>query len=327
MKEGDTFLLGLGLKIDKEVAAYDQIKARKGRVGEDVMLRKYHEPPYLFADYRRKPVLGICEIFPHESRGYFRADARRIFSLSRLFERALVDISRKDLDLPPPAGEFELIMEHHGYGISLFAGSAGRWPYTDGRIVVYSRQLPYNPGLKGLPCKGVPEEGSDTNHEVEDKIVELRTVIRNKFHILIDRSDPAQVHAPRDPAGHDALFVKVEVVSGLVVEQPVKGLELVWGDNVGRTGCDRSNTVQLQYFPGDLLWLEHAVRLSCGNRSKRHWGKFGSVRVLDKDSPAHCPDFLYAPCAVGPGPGKDYAYYPLAGLLCERQEEFINREV
>ena len=259
------------------------------------MLCKHHKPPYLFADYRRKPVLGVCEVFLHEIRRNFRTYAGRIFSLSRLFERPLVDVSRKDLYLPPPAGKFKLVMEHHGYGISLLAGSARRCPYADRRVVVCSRQFPYNSGLEGLPCKGVPEKRSDADHQVESQAVELRTVFRNKVQIIIDRGYTSQIHAPDNPAGHDALFVKVEVATCLVVEQPVKGIKLSRGNKIGRAGCDRSNAVQFQYFPGDLLRFEHAVRLSGGYGSERHRGEFCCVRVLDKDSPAHSPDLLYAP--------------------------------
>ena len=80
----------------------------------------------------------------------------------------------------------------------------------------------------------VPEEGSDADHEVQSQIVDLRTIFRNEFQIIIDCSYPAQVHAPDDPAGDNAFFVKVEVVSGLVVEQPVEGLELGRVDKVLR---------------------------------------------------------------------------------------------
>ena len=45
MKEGDAFFLCLGFKVDQEVAAYDQVEARKGRVGEEVLFGEYHVLP------------------------------------------------------------------------------------------------------------------------------------------------------------------------------------------------------------------------------------------------------------------------------------------
>ena len=40
MKERDAFLLRIRFKIDQEVAADDQIKTRKRRVGENILFRK-----------------------------------------------------------------------------------------------------------------------------------------------------------------------------------------------------------------------------------------------------------------------------------------------
>ena len=47
VKEGDAFLLGVGLEVDEEVPADHEVETGEGRVGKDILLGEDDKLPYL----------------------------------------------------------------------------------------------------------------------------------------------------------------------------------------------------------------------------------------------------------------------------------------
>ena len=120
-----------------------------------------------------------------------------------------------------------------------------------------------------------------------------------------------QVHPPLDPSGYDAFLVMVEAIPGLLMDEPVKGLEMLVSDEaVGESG-NHAGGVKFEYLPGDLLGREHAVHLSRADGRQGHRGELGRRRVLDEDGPARGSYRVHATGAVGSGAGEDDGDGPL----------------
>ena len=47
VKEGDAFLLGVGLEVDEEIPADHEVETGEGGVGQDILLGEHDELPYL----------------------------------------------------------------------------------------------------------------------------------------------------------------------------------------------------------------------------------------------------------------------------------------
>ena len=85
----------LGVQIDQEIAAGQEIQLRKGRIGQDVMRGKHDQIPNLLLD----PVIAVfLGKEPLQAlRGEVTGDADRIEAGARRFNGPAVQVRRKNL--------------------------------------------------------------------------------------------------------------------------------------------------------------------------------------------------------------------------------------
>ena len=91
-------LLRLGIDVDQEVPATEDVELRERRIDEDVLRRKDHQ----VADFFLDPVaLALAHEEPRQPLGrQVRGDARGKRALAGLLDGVLVDVGGKDLDRP-----------------------------------------------------------------------------------------------------------------------------------------------------------------------------------------------------------------------------------
>ena len=153
VKQGDAFLLGVGLEVDKEIPADHEVETGEGRVGQDVLLGEYDKLPYLLVDGERKTVLGGRKERAQVIRRHVRRDGCRVCPLPGLLKGLVVHVGGEDLDLPLSAGEVELVLEQHRDGIGLFPRCAGGGPDPDGGGFVLGDKLPCHLQMQGLQAR------------------------------------------------------------------------------------------------------------------------------------------------------------------------------
>ena len=129
MEQRKDALLHLGPQVDQEIAATDQIEARKRRIGHHVVDREHDRR----AELARHPV---AMIFPGEEAAqpvgrHVSVDRRRVKPFAGGRDGVSVDIRGENLQLQPAPRRRDLLQEQHGDGIGFLAGAAARHPDPD----------------------------------------------------------------------------------------------------------------------------------------------------------------------------------------------------
>ena len=101
-------LLRLGIDVDQEVPAAEDVQLRERRIDEDVLRRKDHQVADLLLD----PVaVALAHEKPRQPLGrHVRGDARGERALAGLLDGVMVDVGGKDLDRPGFPGASGLSM-------------------------------------------------------------------------------------------------------------------------------------------------------------------------------------------------------------------------
>ena len=113
MKQREDFGLGLGVQIDQQVAAGDQIDARKRRIGQHVLDRKHHLPAHgrghavsaLFGDEMARQ--SLCRDMG--------CNIGLIKSFARNGDGIGIDVGRENLQLDVAPGPGDRIVADHGH--------------------------------------------------------------------------------------------------------------------------------------------------------------------------------------------------------------------
>src|SRR5690606_32402441 len=122
MEHGGDRRLRLGTQIDQKIAARNQIKARKWRIGQHIVNGADHRRAQ-FGQYSIPVILPGKE--PSKSRRrHVGLDRLRVQAFSRGVYRIRVDIGSEDLELYAAFLLRDLLAEEHRKGISLLARAA-----------------------------------------------------------------------------------------------------------------------------------------------------------------------------------------------------------
>ena len=127
MNDREHPVLGVGLQIDQEIPATDQIQPVEGGILEDVVLGKNHPLAHGAADLEILALLG--EVFLEQVRGDVRRDAGGINPLAGDLERVAVEVGGENLvgqTLLAVLGD--RLIHEHGDRVGFLAGGAGRHP-------------------------------------------------------------------------------------------------------------------------------------------------------------------------------------------------------
>jgi hypothetical protein len=230
VEEGDDPVLQVGVEIDQQVAAGDQVELREGRVPDDVVRREdAHLAQFLGDDVG---VALLVEPAREPLRRDVGGDRRRVAPDPRRRERPRVDVGGEDLHMGDGVAAGHLLAQQHGDAVGLLAGRAAEHPHAhDVARPLAVQELRDHLPLQNLELPGVAEELRHADQEVVEEVLHFVRVgaqMRDvAFHVVnLDDLRPAL-----DPAQEGVRLVAVEVVPGLAAQN---GRDL--SERAGRLG-------------------------------------------------------------------------------------------
>ena len=220
MEEGDQLPLQLGLQVDEQVAAAQQIQAGEGWVHHQVLLREDHH----LANFLSDPV--AVPIFDKEAleavRGDVSGDPGRVDPVSSAVDRGLVQIGGEDLqdDMGLWRQLIHDLLEQHREAVGLFTSRTAGHPGPDhAALGMCPDDGWHHLLLDALPHRRIAEEAGDADQELLEQQVGLLPALPEDPHIVGDARELVQPHPPLDAAHQGALAVEREVVSGALPQK------------------------------------------------------------------------------------------------------------
>ena len=210
MERGEDFLLQLGLEIDEQIPAGDEVHARERRIAHHILPGKDD----LLA---QRLAHTVAAVFLHEKppqplRRDVLRERLRVEPVARLFQQRLIEIGGEDLELRPARIVGGGLGESHGQRIRLLAGGAAEHPHAHRLIAPALREeLREDRALQRIEGLGIAEEAGDADEHVGVKRVEFLRVALQKSRVIRQRRAPAQHRAPRDAPLDGARFVERKI--------------------------------------------------------------------------------------------------------------------
>ena len=156
--------LEIGIQIDQQVAAGNQIDPRKRRIANDAVHRKCAEIPNPLGD----DVVSINQREePFEPRGFESAhQRRRITTRSRQVDRGVVYVCREDLKARRIWQHVHVFDQQNGERIGLFSRGASGYPNPYARLCLFAlEQLGYRHARDCVERRGVTKELRHSNQK------------------------------------------------------------------------------------------------------------------------------------------------------------------
>jgi hypothetical protein len=312
-------LLRLGLEVDQQVAAGDQIEPREWRIAKQVLRRENDEFAQIFSD----PIGPVerSEEAPQTLRPDRRDCCRRIDALPRDPQVVLLTIRRKDFEIERFAQGFGALGRQHSEGIGLLAGGAGWYPEAKFYVsLLLCQQGTEHDVVESLPRVPVTKEAADADHQVCDQCPDLLRVRPQSVGIVGQSWDTAETHAPMDAPLQRASLVVAEVVAGMGPQDCQDGVERHL--SVRRTGIEgvRRRHIAMpditQQRLRQFVRRENMVGHARGDRGARHTVEARRLGGLRQGQAAARPNFLQALRAVTSRTrqnDRDCALAPLVG--------------
>ncbi len=310
--------LELGLEVDEEVAARDQIHPRERRISEQIVRREDAGVAELLDDRGRAALLG--EEAPEPLRAHL-ARRRRVASEPGRRERRGVDVGGEDLEPRRDVRAVRLLQHQHGVGVRLLARRAGGHPEARAARRIAGEELREDGGLQQREHLRVAEELGDVDGEVVEQAADLVGVPLELGRVLAHRAQALRRHPAEEAAKDGAPLVAAEVLAGPPdedledVPEPLDLPLVALGDARAPLGGD------LDQGRGDLVRGEHAIDEAGRDGRVRHAVEARVRGRLDERRPAVLLDRGEPHRAVGAGPGQHDAHRERALLLGERREE------
>ena len=126
-------MLRLGLQIDQEIAAGQEIQLRKGRIGQDVMRCKHHQIPNLLLDPVTAVFLGKEPL--QALRCDVAGDADRVEADARRFNGPVVQVRRENLHDEAELLLRQVFTDEDGERIGFLSGRTAGNPQAQGRAL------------------------------------------------------------------------------------------------------------------------------------------------------------------------------------------------
>ena len=271
MEEGEELSLPVGVEIDEEVAADQQVEARKGRILEEVVMSEYdHLPQHLcHLPAVIDPGKEAHEpLFPEVG-----VDVVGIEAGTGPGDRRLVKIGGEELDPGIKLPFIQVLADENGHRVDFFAGGAAGVPNAHRFVGVPIREesrndfLPQN--LEGL---GITEEAGHADEDVLAEGFRLLRVFPQQRDVFAESPGFVHRHAALDAAQDGVRFVGAEIVAGPVLDDGANGLQF-FVEGVGPAGTGREGAGPVGDL-GDLfrqlLRAENEVRHPGGDGAPRH---------------------------------------------------------
>ena len=316
--------LRLGLEVDQEVAARDEVHLRERRVLGDVVAREHDHLAQVVRDLVAARPLGEEPLEPA------RADELQLHLAvdpgAGVLERRLVDVGRQHLEPDLAVARREALAEQHRQRVRLLAGRAARDPDPEllvGRQLVDQRRD--HLGLEPLERLRIAEELGDADQQVLVQRVELVGIAAQVVDVRGQALGAHQVGPALDPPPDRGGLVQREVDAEVVaqvaqqrVHRGVVGQRLVLGHDLAR----REAAQHAREVARRVAVVDRAGR----RRRQRHAVELGAGGGLGEHQPAGALDLDHAARAVAAAARQHDRDGLLADVLRQRAEERVDRQ-
>ena len=211
IEQSQDLLLRLRLQIDQQIAAGHQVEARKRRIGQHILRRKYHQRAQLRCD----PValFLLLEETGEPRRRHVGLDRFRIEPLPGESHRVAIGIGRKHLQRAGALCRRQFLQKQHGDGIGLLACAAAGHPDPQ-RLVrrLPAHQIGNNFLRQQLEGFRVAKEPGDVDQQILGEEIDLTRILTENFEIPVAIGNASHRHAALDPTLQRPRLVESKVV-------------------------------------------------------------------------------------------------------------------
>ena len=208
-------LLDIGLEINQQVAAHDEVETGERRVLDQVVDGKETH----LADFLRDLVHVIVP--DEESLQALRrdvlGDAFGVAAVARELQRLVVDVPGEDLHPRARVLPQNLLSEQDRHRVRFLAGRAAGRPHPEGpvqRCDVHEAR-DHIAGQYG-ECLWVPEEVRHADEQIAEQLVRFARAIAQVLDVCRDRRRLEDLHAPLDAPHQRRRLIAPEVMPRLV---------------------------------------------------------------------------------------------------------------
>ena len=326
MKQGNQTLLQLGIEVNQQVAAAQDIELGERRIGNDILLGKDDHVADLFPD---QVIALVLHEKPFQSLGrYVAADRWRKTALARAVDGVGRQVGGKNLQAVfrrrVAAGHH--FMEHHGQRIGFLSRGTGRYPGLEGAPLRVGRQhLRQDHHLQVLPHFRVAEKIRHADQQFLEQQVDLRRIVAQIGNVLFHRRHLVQAHAALDAAQHRIDLVVREAVARMFGQQ---GDNFLQGIASARLLARQRQEAAAKQVTDDLFRhlvgkIDEVHRVG-GNRALRHHVELGRIGMLGQGQATGLLDGLHAARTVAAHAGQNHAHGQFAQLGRQAFEESID---
>jgi len=243
VEDPEHLLLKWRLHVNENVAARDQIDARKRRVSAQILGGEHDHVADLATDL--KGVVLFREE-PLEAPGrHVELDVRPVDAIARLPDGVFVEIGREDLDGILPGFVSQMLEQTHRQRVGFFAGRAAGHRDANGRAGGAAvEHLRKDDGIERLEDGAVAKEVGDADEKIPVEELELGAIFLDVSDVLVDAVRAVHGHPPLDASLEGAVLVLGEVDaerSAKLTEDPREALLVQAaggpGANDVRGGC------------------------------------------------------------------------------------------
>jgi hypothetical protein len=326
-------LLVRRLEIDEDVAAGDQVHAGERRILPEVVLREHALVAHVLSDL--VAALALEEEAGQASRRHVGGDVLRIDARASLVDHLRRHVGAEDQHRRARARPARGLQQGDGHRVGLLAGGAARDPYphrhAGGAILQHLRKGLGGQELEGI---GVPEEGGHVDEEILVEAFPLRRVLLEPPEVLREALHPQQRHAAPHAAQEGGLLVRLEVDTGVLVqerEDSPEGVVVLAVPGGCGVAVHRRLEVILAGQAGDLardaLRRQHEVDASRGDGAAGHAVVARRAGVLGEGDAAGGLHRLASRRPVASGAGEDDRHRLAAPHLGQGVQEQVHRHV
>ena len=225
MERGERLLLQARLEINQQVAATDEIHARKRRVADEVLpgeddhlAQRLHDPVAAFLLDKKAPQAFRRDVL-HEALG--------VKTVAGLVQERVIEVGGEHLELAQAGRVLRRFHERHGNGIRLLAGGTAEHPSAERFVAAPLEKLGKDRALENVERFRVAEKTGHADERVGVEGVQLLGVAAEEMGVALQRVLLAQHHAPGDAPLDGGGFVEREIHAGMVAEEKQNLLEAV----------------------------------------------------------------------------------------------------
>ncbi|MEC5164017.1 hypothetical protein RCH08_005207 [Janthinobacterium sp. CG_S6] len=320
-------LLQLGVQVDQQVAAAQDVELGKRRVRNDVLLGEDDHVADLLLDV-------VAVLFRHEKMlqplgrdvvGDGRREAAQAGAVDGVARQVggedLQRVFRRRVDVG------HHLVEHHRQRIGFLAGRAGRYPGLERAPPGVGRQqLRQRHRLQVFPHLLVAEETGHADQHFLEQQVDLGRVLAQVGHVALHRRDLVQTHTPLDAPQHRVDLVVGEAVAGMLAKQLDDLVQRVLAAVlVAGQVQEAAEQVGDDLFRHFLRHVDQVDDLGADGAG-RHILELGRIGELRQRQPVAFLDRLQAAGAVAAHAGKDHADRQFAALGRQGGEKQVDRQ-